>query len=72
VPGTLSGSRDDSGVTRNVRRLLADLTDASHDDVVDERRICARAVDERIQHFPRKVRGMPSRQSSASPSARGA
>ena len=48
VPTTVSGKPGrERGVATDVDGLVADLHDAAHDHVLDERRVDARAVDER-------------------------
>ena len=47
------------GVAGDVDALLADLHHAAHDDVVDERRVDAGAVDERLQRLRGEVDGVP-------------
>ena len=46
----------------DVERLLAGLHDAAPDDVVDERRVDARALDEAVEHLRRQFAGMHARQ----------
>ena len=47
------------GVAGDVHALLADLHHAAHDDVVDDRRVDAGAVDERLQRLGGEVDRVP-------------
>ena len=42
-------------IAADVERLLADLHDAAPDNVVDDRRIDARALGQRAQHMRRQI-----------------
>ena len=52
--------------------LLAGLTDAAHDDVLDQGGIGARAGDEPVQHFAGEVGRMPARHAAALAASGGA
>ena len=47
------------GVPADVDGLVADLHDATHDDVVDDRRVEVVASDQRLQRVRGEVDGMP-------------
>ena len=65
VPGTDSGKpAASSGVAADVERLLADLHDAAHDHVVDERGIEVVALDERRSTCGGEVDRVPVRRAS--------
>ena len=65
MPGTLSGSFEDSTALRaTFSRLLADLADAAHDDVVDERGIRLRAIHQCVDDLAREIRRMPAGQAT--------
>src|SRR5690606_15608688 len=59
------------GVATDVQRLLADLHHATHDDVVDERRVEIVALDERLEHVGGEVGGVPVLEASVAPSTGG-
>ncbi len=63
-------ARRQDGIARDIARLLRELADAAHDDVLDQRRVGVSAVDERIQHLPREIGGMPPGQPSAAAASR--
>ena len=48
----------------DVERLLAGLHDAAPDDVVDERRVDARPLDEPVEHLRRQLAGMHAGQAA--------
>ena len=58
------------GVAADVERLVADLHDAAHDHVVDERRIEIVAFDERAQRVRGQVDRMPAREHAVAPAER--
>jgi len=58
-------------VAADVHRLLADLHHAPHENVLDEGRIGARAIDQGVEHAGRQIHRMPARQPSPAPTARG-
>ena len=60
------------GVAPDVDRLLADLHDATHDDVVDEGRVEVVALDERLQRLGGQVHGVPAAKLAVALSAWGA
>ena len=53
--GEAGGQR---GVAADVDALLADLPDAAHDDVLDQRGIDARALDQRLQRVCGQIDGV--------------
>ena len=63
-------ARREHRVAGDVGRLLADLHHTSHDDVVDHRRVEARALDEGVQRLGREVDGMPVLQLPVPPAER--
>ncbi len=72
VPGTVSGQPAPSTALRPMFTLAAHLHDAAHDHVVDERRIEAVALLERLQHLGGEVGGMPAGELSVALAAGGA
>ena len=73
VAGTDSGNPAASTALRPMLRpWLADLHDATHDHVVDERRIEVVALGQRLQDLGGEVGGVPTRQLSVALAARGA
>ena len=60
------------GVAADVETLAADLHDATHDHVVDERGIEVVALGERLEHFGGEVGGVPTGQTSISLATGGA
>ena len=73
MPGTVSGKPAASTALRPMlTRLLADLHDAAHDHVVDERGIEVVALDERLQRLGGEVDRVPVRQLAVALAASGA
>ena len=50
------------GVAADVEALVADLHDAAHDHVVDQRGVEVVALDERLEHLGGEVGRVPARQ----------
>ena len=66
VPGTSTGKPGgEPAVACDVDALLADLADATGDDVVDLKRVDAAALDDRLQRVGEKVDGVDLGQCSA-------
>ena len=59
-------------VATDVDGLVADLHDAAHDHVLDERRVEAVAVDERLERVRREVDGVDVLELAVAASERGA
>ena len=73
VAGTVSGKPGgEHGVAADVRGLLADLHDAAHDHVVDQRGVELVALDERLQRLGGEVGRVPARQLAVALAAGGA
>jgi hypothetical protein len=61
--------RGQNCVACDVHRLLADLHDAAHDDVLDGGRIDAGAVDKRVEDRGSQIDRMPAGETAAAPAA---
>ena len=73
VPTTVSGKPGrERGVAADVHRLVPDLHDAAHDHVLDERRVDARALDERPDRVGREVDGVGVLELAVAPPERAA
>ena len=71
MPGTRLGpAGGEHGVAGDVDGLLADLHHAAHHDVVDDRRVDAGALDERVQRLGGEVDRMPVLQLAVAPAER--
>src|SRR3546814_2888060 len=65
-------ARCEYAITSHVHRLLANLADATGDDVFDGDRINATAVEHTIDDLTEQVGGMPARQAAVLAAAGGA
>ena len=61
---------DEQRDTSDVERLLTDLADAAHLNVLDRIGLDARAVDESVQHLPRQLVGADARERPVLPADR--
>ena len=72
VDGTVSGKpAAEHGVAADVERLGADLHDAAHDHVVDQRGVEVVALDERLERLGGQVGGVPAGEGSVALAASG-
>ena len=60
----LRPARGEHGVAPDVGALRADLHDATHDHVVDDAGVDARALGQRLERLGREVDGMPTRETT--------
>jgi hypothetical protein len=64
--------RSQYGLPGDVHALLADLIDAAHDDILDQRRIDPRSIEHAIDRARSEVCGMHARQFAFAATACGA
>ena len=72
VPTGLGEAGGKRGVAADVHGLVADLHDAAHDHVLDERRVDPGALDERVKRVRGQIDGVGVLELAVAPPERGA